>query len=300
MGRLNHYFEKAKLKLRSEGFIPVTKELASFLIRRKFFLQFAFEAFEYHFLAKFRNIPATVVQVVKNERIISRRILLYASYDAGSAIGTHVVQQLEAFKKENYEIIFVTTSPSLPANEYEKIRPLVSICVRRLNEGYDFVSYRVGFDLLGARYSSLESLVLMNDSCLGPMFDFGPLLQKMREASNSVYGISISEEIAEHIQSYFYHFGSSVLRSPIAKTFFNRIRILYTKWGIVRYFEMGGSQFLITHGVPLSALIDPRKEEVRSRMEDLGLMEPTREPLASEWVRLKVSPFYKRSTVGNG
>jgi lipopolysaccharide biosynthesis protein len=294
-GRISYYIHKAKLSFSNRGVRAVSKEALFFLIRRRFFLQFLFEAIEYHFISQFRNLPATILKVMKEDPLSSNRVLCYAHYDAKSKVDDYVIPQLQAFCDDGYQIIFVTTSPDFPVAEYEKIKSLVTVCVHRKNEGYDFASYRVAFDLIGPRYSSLESLIVMNDSCLGPLFPMNDILKKMRDSVDSVYGISISEEIAEHIQSYFYHFGSSVLRKPVTKSFFDRIRILRNKWAIVRYFEMGSSKLLLTEGIGLKALVNPKDSFVKENMRLAQLTEPTRDPVAAKCVELKMTPFYKRS-----
>jgi lipopolysaccharide biosynthesis protein len=235
--------------------------------------------------------------VMKEDPLSSNRVLCYAHYDAGSKIAEYVIPQLRAFCDDGYQVIFVTTSPDLPVPEYEKIKSLVTTCVHRKNEGYDFASYKVAFDLIGPHYSSLESLIVMNDSCLGPLFPMNDILKKMRDSVDSVYGVSISEEISEHIQSYFYHFGSSVLKKPFTKVFFDRIRILQSKWGIVRYFEIGSSKLLLAQGIAIKALVNPKDSFVKENMRLAQVTEPTRDPVAAKCVELKMTPFYKRSNL---
>jgi lipopolysaccharide biosynthesis protein len=296
-GRIFYYLERAKLRVKKQGIGALFSESFFFLLRRKFFLQFLFESFEYHVLASFRDSQATVQNILKHDPITAKRVVLYVSFDAQSRIAEHVVKQLTAFQGQGYQSVFVSTSPEISENDLNKIKNLVSICVLRKNEGYDFASWKVAYSFIAEQAKNLESLVLMNDSCLGPEYDLTETLSLMRSESDVVYGISKSEEIAEHIQSYFYHFGATVLKQVFSHEFFKRIRVVHSKWAVVRYFEIGGSTFLIKNGVKLKALVDSTSPMVKEKMIEAGLTEPTREPLASEWVRLRMSPFYKRSNL---
>jgi len=299
-GRLFYYLKKTKKELSSRGAGAVAGDAWSFLIRRRFGLQFLFESFEYCVLARFRDEQKTIVDVLKNDLILSKRVLIYANYDSGSCVLPHVVEQLTVFHRAGYSVIFVSTSPKFFPDEFTKIENLVAVAIHRKNVGYDFTSWKVGFSFIAKTAPSLQSLVLMNDSCLGPFFDFAPLLEKMFVARESVFGLSKSDEIAEHIQSYFYHFGGEVLRAGVVAGFFDRIRVLNTKWGIVRYFEIGSSRFLASRGIALQALVDAANPDVKAKMDGAGISEPTREPLASEWVKTRVNPFYKRSNLKSG
>jgi lipopolysaccharide biosynthesis protein len=82
--------------------------------------------------------------------------------------------------------------------------------IHRENEGYDFASYKLVYRPIGEAIHSTplpESLILMNDSCLGPFGDLQGITDKMIASHDAVFGITKSYEIAAHLQSYFYHFG---------------------------------------------------------------------------------------------
>ncbi len=265
--RISYYFKKASSGFKQRGVVTLFKETFQFLVRRKFFLQFFLESMDYHFLSHFRDCSHSVIRVLKDQKIESKRVMLYANYDMNSFVHPHVVQQLSAFHDQGYEIIFVSTSEKIPPSEFDKIRNFISVCVHRRNEGYDFVSWKIGQKFIVSQMKSIDSLVIMNDSCLGPAYDLTETLVKMRASPNTVYGISKSEEISEHIQSYFYHFSKDLLRKEISQKFFDRIRILSTKWGIVRYFEFGGSNFLKQEKVVLKALIELIEKAVSEQMK---------------------------------
>ena len=295
MGRILHYLKKFWLQLRSQGWLSTLQTTFQFLWRRKLGLQLISESIEYHFWSRYRSISDTLIAKIECKPLESKRALIYVSFDRESTIRPHVLDQLRFFSGQGYDPIFVTTSPCLDSVAIALLKPFCSLLIHRKNVGYDFASYRLGYEWLQNRVSTLESLVVMNDSCIGPLFDFGPHLQQMVAAPGSVYGLTKSLEISEHIQSYFYHFGAHVNQSGATKKFFDRIRILESKWAIVRFFEIGSSMLLQREGIHLRALVDPTESVIAARLQAEGLTEPTREPLASEWVEQKRLPFKKRS-----
>ena len=295
--RAEYYFRRLSVFYQQKGILFALREAAGFLWRRKFFASFLAESIEYHCIAPWRSIPRTVRKVLQQSKLHSDRVAIYVGFDRDSKILTHVEGQVRALKNAGYEIIFVSTSPEMPDSEFSKIKDQVAVGLHRENQGYDFVSWKVGYSFLEPHLSNCSSVVLMNDSCLGPYFDLAPVLEQMRSASDSIYGITLSTEMGPFIQSYFFHFSEMPLKTGAIGGFMDRIRILNSKWGIVRYFEIGGSRYLMDRGYQLKALIDAREARIQARLAKAGAPEPTRDPLGSAWVEEKLNPFYKRSNV---
>jgi hypothetical protein len=296
-GRVSYYFKKLRSAIKQKGFISAGVELISFLIRRQFFLQFGLESFEYHVLARIRSLESTLLAIHKNEPIESKRVLIYASFDKNSRILPHVLQQLEAFKEQGYQTIFVSTSPFFGLEQAKPLYSLSRVIFHRKNQGYDFCSWALAYEMIKDQRREIESLIIMNDSCLGPYFDLTASLEKMRLAPNSVYGITKSYEITEYLQSYFFHFGKDLNTSGIVDQFFSRIRVLNSKWCIVRYLEIGSSRFLRSKGVLLQALADPKERNIAELMLVSGQTEPSADPVGKNLVEIGINPFHKRSNL---
>jgi hypothetical protein len=115
-------------------------------------------------------------------------------------------------------------------------------------------------------------------------------------ASRTVYGITKSYEIAEYLQSYFLHFSGGLLPEAL-DGYMKRIRILNSKWAVVRFLEIGLSRWLRTRGIALKALVDPREEPVASLMRQRNVTDPVLEPVAALLRDQGILPFYKRSNL---
>ena len=294
LGRLLYYQSKFRQRWHQGGWSAAAREAGSFLRRRRFFAGFVWEAWEYQLSSRFRRLETTIREV-RELRPLSKRLMVYVSFDRESIVRPHVVEQLRYFHGVGYSIAFVTTSPELPEREAAKLTPFLSRLLHRQNIGYDFSSYRAGFDQLRAFALDAESLIMMNDSCFGPSFEFSARLAEMRADVGSVWGITKSYEITEYIQSYFFHFGSELLRGGTVGRYFDRVRILDQKRAIVRYYEIGGSRWLRQWGIPLKALVDPAVPDIASLMVEHGLTDPTRDPVARLLEEQKLLPLRKRS-----
>jgi|GEM_PF-2764915 len=297
LGRVSYYIKKGYVELGQKGFQKTLINGFEFLIRRKFFLQFLFESLEYRLWSRFRSVEDTLIQVLHQDlsRLQSNRLMIYVSYDSQSEIRDHVRQQLQAFSQLGYEIIFVTTSSEVGPAQVQELSQFCALIVHRKNEGYDFCSWKLGHQLASGWAQKAKSVILMNDSCLGPYFDLRPSVEKMEQSKNTVFGITKSYEITEYIQSYFFHFSGDLIQNGLMDRFFDRIRILRSKWAIVRFLEIGSSRFFKQSGIRLQALVEPKESEVKALMDKAGKTEPCGDPVGSWLVERKINPFYKRS-----
>lgn len=298
LDRFLYYYQKFMTKLRKQGPKRALLRLMEFLIRRRFFLQFLLESAEYEIISRFRSEHGNVIGCWDNKDAANsknaNRFLVYVSYDAESGIQSHVVEQLRFFRDADYRIIFVSTSPHFSEAARGEILPFVETMIHRKNKGYDFLSYKLGVRQIVSDVGTMRSFILMNDSCTGPLFDFRPALDEMVRDETVVYGITKSDEITEYIQSYFIHFGGALVRKGIFSGYVDRIRMLNSKWAIVRFLEIGGSRWLRKNEVVLKALVDTKNPAVSDVLRKFQITEPTRDPAASEFIRMGLLPFKKR------
>ena len=106
----------------------------------------------------------------------------------------------------------------------------------------------------------IETLVLCNDSVLplGGFKTFGRQLesigQKLRISEAKLIGLTDSVETrAYHIQSYFLAINSSLLRSRIWSEFWGQVNLSGSKNELIQQGEVGLSQWLLRHNIPLEA-----------------------------------------------
>lgn len=132
----------------------------------------------------------------------------------------------------------------------------------RENVGYDFYSYRTGIHALGD-LSNWDELIIANDS----IYVIRPeklmtTIAGMRRNTFDVWGITSSDQIFPHIQSYLVSFSSRVIRSEEFSRFWNDMKILNEKQEIVRRYEVGLSRLFLEKGWRVGAALTPRLRDV--------------------------------------
>ena len=179
-----------------------------------------------------------------------KRVILFAHYDKDNIVDDYVLHLLNGLKPYYDRLIFVTDCP-LPAEEKAKIEPFGEIAHAEPHGEYDFGSWKRAFAYLGDQVEDYDEVVIANDSCFGPLYDFGEMFSKMEKRPVDFWGISgtITKKIDEYcINSYFVAFRSNIVKNQAFKDFWPQIVHLDDKLEIVGRYEYGLSNLLHDQG----------------------------------------------------
>jgi len=156
------------------------------------------------------------------------------------------------------KIVFITTS-DIRRCQISELEELDIEVIPRENIGYDFVSYKVG--LCSTSTDDFDEIIVCNDSVYGPIFDISEVFGKMSGRECDFWGITDSNEISYHIQSYFIVFRKALIRSKAFSEFWGNVDSLENKNDIIRHYEVGLTSALTRAGFKPSAysLIDKQK-----------------------------------------
>jgi lipopolysaccharide biosynthesis protein len=119
------------------------------------------------------------------------------------------------------------------------------------NEGFDFGMWYKAFQKYDL--NSYDQVALVNDSCVL----FKPLNDFMNwSASNhaDAKGITLSDAISPHIQSYFIVLNKKAINLTAA--YFKEHKLLNDIADVITTYEVGLSNYLIKNGAKISAFID--------------------------------------------
>ena len=174
----------------------------------------------------------------------------------------------------------MSTSP-LKESDKDILAERCATIIVRENEGYDFLSWKVGIEALGP-LDNFTSIVIANDSVIGPMDDAGSFFQRLFDNRFDLCGLTLSWEHRRHAQSYFLHFASATLRSGAFETFWASIAPLSSKQAIIETYEIGLTQFMEDHGHSVGALFEPpAKTSWCTRMKLAARCASLSEPIGS-------------------
>ena len=178
------------------------------------------------------------------------RLLIYAHFDPENKIQEYVLHSLRSMAKVCNEIRFVSTSV-LPDSELAKINPYVREALLVENVGLDFHMWKSSLQRVNLR--DYHELVIMNSSVYGPVSDISPMFAEMSETPCDCWGATENYEHDRHLQSFFIVFRKSVLTSDSFKLFWDSVLPYSNKKQIIRSYELGLSQWLISNGFVLAA-----------------------------------------------
>lgn len=189
---------------------------------------------------------------------MTRRLVLYAHWDAEARVRPFTLFHLEALRRElGAEIHLVSNSP-LGSAEQEKLRPLCARVILRENVGYDFAMWQEA--LRGLDLAAWDELVLTNSSVVGPLFPLAPIFERMAAAGWDHWGMTESWELCRHLQSWFLVLRAPVLASPALRRFFESVLPYREKWNVILAYEAGLTPFLAEQGFRGAAAFPPEAQ----------------------------------------
>lgn len=199
----------------------------------------------------FQNLPTKI-----------QRIAVFASFNKENIISEYVIYYLTELKKVVDAIIFVADNPTTE-DELKKIENLVVYVSCYNHKGYDFGSYRIGYEwaIQHRLLWNIEELIFLNDSCYGPVFPFENVFSEMDKRNCDFWGLVDSYEPVHHIQSFFMAFRQKVLSSLEFCNFVNGIVPLNDFWDYVNLYERRFTKILEESGFNSDVYIKPSEND---------------------------------------
>ena len=188
-----------------------------------------------------------------------KRLAIFAGYDKDNIIDDYVVYYIKELKKIA-DIIYVSDCDILES----ELTKISEYCIHMINgrhEEYDFGSYKRGY--LYAKENNIlqnyDYLILCNDSCYGPFFNFQEIVENMENKNTDVWGIFKylkDNKVDEHLQSYFLLIKQKVFLSDWYNKFILSIKKEENKNDIIKKYEMGMSILFKNNNCSISSFLD--------------------------------------------
>ena len=128
--------------------------------------------------------------------------------------------------------------------------------LHRANVGYDFGAYKAGLNFIRPLSSSLNEILLMNNSVYKLKVSLAPLLEKVRTSSFDVTAITNSFEDQNHLQSYFLHLNKAVIDNSDFWNWFENLNPSNNKRETVDQLEIPFARKISSFGLTTGALWD--------------------------------------------
>lgn len=217
---------------------------------------------------------------------MSHNIVVVAHFDAGDNIDgnfSEVLLCLEAV----FDVILLVTTSNISLTDVSSFSKLKLI--KRPNIGYDFYSYRVGYECAVKNYD-VASIMFTNSSYfVADSKKYIDLLIEMRDFSLSydVVGLTSSNQIDWHIQSYLLLISGRLAITDWVSSFIGNIQPHNTKFEIILNYEIGFSQKMLENNASIKVVFQPSMAIKKSAYK-LWLKKIIESASFFDWMTLRV------------
>jgi len=171
-----------------------------------------------------------------------------AQFDPRGTLAPHVRRRVESLAAAVDDVVVVSAS-DLTDEARTWLRSRVRL-VERANTGYDFLGYREGLD--GADLASYDEVTICNDSVVG-VVDLAAVYDAMAGRAADFWGLTETDRVKHHVQSFFVTFRPAVLGSPAFRDFWDDVTVLADRSQVIRRYEVGLSRRLYRAGFTSAA-----------------------------------------------
>jgi len=201
------------------------------------------------------------------------RALFYAHFNEFGRVDDYVMYQLEHMRPLFDLVVVISNSPVSEADK-ARLSPLCDRLIQRANVGYDFAAWRDGMNEVGwGELAKYDELTVMNDTCFGPLFDFGAIYSQMQAGGADYWGMTTNIALTDlvfdgagnvvptpaHLQSYYLTFISQVIASPAFREFWKGVKDFTDAHDVINNYEIGLGQVLASAGFSYGAYFDTVK-----------------------------------------
>lgn len=171
------------------------------------------------------------------------RLAVMAQYDPRGTLGPHVRRLVDSLAAAVDDLVVVSASDL--TDEARRFLSQRSRLVERDNTGYDFLGYREA--LAAADLAAYDEVTICNDSVV-PVLDHAAVYAAMADRPVDFWGLSETDRVRHHVQSFFVTFRRPVLESAAFADFWDDVTVLDDRSQVIRRYEVGLSRRLYKAG----------------------------------------------------
>lgn len=187
---------------------------------------------------------------------MGRNYAVVAHFSPFNRLDENFILLINCLEAKFDKVVLVSTS--LLTEEDTLLFPSIKFIIRP-NIGYDFYSYKVGYEYLkknhvfGNILFTNSSFYILNEEVFKKTLTFAIELSK----NFDVVGMTSSRQISWHLQSYFLLINKRLLREVAMNAFFRSIQPLNSKFDLILQYELGLSSLLIEINAKYTTLFEP-------------------------------------------
>lgn len=181
------------------------------------------------------------------------RLAILAHWSPSAGVSRSAETLVNELVGSGYYVVMVSSAEVPEPLDFRLVRGDNLVVLRKPNIGYDFGSWAVGLHW-AARWLDAATVVLCNDSLVGPFRSLAPVLSRVDESGADLVGLTDNTQFRPHLQSYFVAYRRGILRDPALQIFWSRVRHHADKQQIIHAGELGLAALCATEGYAVEAL----------------------------------------------
>ncbi|WP_395666504.1 glycosyltransferase [Methylocella sp.] len=186
----------------------------------------------------FSPVEAAEICVLKPPAV-GREAALFVTHSPAGRLKPHVRHYLHALRRQGVDVVLLVAADAEFVEADAALLGEVAGLVVRRNSGLDFAAWAHALRLHPELYG-VEILYLLNDSLFGPTndADFAALLSRIRDSAADFVGLTESQEISWHVQSFFVALKARALASRAFHKFIDGVVAFADKDKVIRQYEV--------------------------------------------------------------
>ncbi|MDX2263766.1 MAG: rhamnan synthesis F family protein [Hyphomicrobiales bacterium] len=180
-------------------------------------------------------------------------VCLFVSFAPDGRIWPHTRAYLQALRRSGLHTVLIaaTERPDLRLDDPGP-EAADAVIVKR-NGGYDFACWALALKLMPELWAA-PALYFVNDSVYGPLSGFNAMMARIAASPADVIGLTESDDIAYHLQSYFLVLKGAALASPAIRGFWAGVREIESKHRVVKEYEVPLAGVALSAGLRVEAM----------------------------------------------
>lgn len=203
-----------------------------------------------------------------------RRAAVFSLYNERGIADDYVVFLLTKLR-EFVERIIVVSNGNLSKNSEVAVEKVCDQLIIRENEGFDVGGYKAGMEAIGFdRISEYDELILLNDTCYGPLFPFSEMFSEMEGRNCDFWGSGAHWEMTpnpftgtgnlpRHLTANFIAIRKDMLKSRAFKRYWKNLPEIKTYFDAILLHESQFTKHFTDLGYIADSYVDPDKYGTR-------------------------------------
>jgi lipopolysaccharide biosynthesis protein len=185
--------------------------------------------------------------------ISNRKIAIFAHWSESEKLSASAERTIDSLIEAKYSVVLVSSCESVNQLSMKNGLKNQITVIRKPNIGYDFGSWSTAIQML-PKLVDTEQVIIINDSLIGPFSSIGEFINELENSPYDVTGVTDSNQIRYHIQSFMVHFKNGSFQHKMVQNFWKEIHVQESKFDLVRTYEIGLSVTAQSAGLYVGSL----------------------------------------------